>query len=141
MQAGDCGVPREGAGMVEERVRDDFEAYVEVQADYGRLAGGNRDEVEAFWKRTENETGALRSRLVLRDGTVLAERPAGSKHLHERVKKFLATDCECGHPVDEHWHGECEEDGCNCQMADVDEQLETATNIIAELASLLGIDP
>lgn len=121
-------------------IGNEHEAYVEIRVEWGRLAGGTREEIEDFWKRTEYDTGALPSRMLLRDGTELAKRPPGSKRLHDAIKKRLADKCECGHAFDDHFHSECEEEGCGCVMPDLDEVLESDTKLIQEMAELLGID-
>lgn len=74
-------------------IPDGHEAYIEIQGDWGRLAGGNRDEVEAYWERTKHTTGACKSRLVVGD-QVTEERSIGSERLRKRVARRLTEGAD-----------------------------------------------
>lgn len=100
-------------------MRDDHEAYIEIECDWGRMAGGTREEIEAYWAGLKEQTSAFATRLVLQDGTVIDKRPAGSAGLTRRLKKRLSAGFEA---------------------RDASMQVKDDTELIQELAALLRID-
>jgi hypothetical protein len=92
-------------------IKDGHEAYIEIQGDWGRLAGGTKDEIESFWEGTKHQTGGCKSRLII-NGQVMEERSIGSDGLRQQVTRRLT----------------------NCKWGDEDAEL------IAKLAELLGVD-
>lgn len=66
-------------------IPDNCEAYIEVKAAWGRMTGGTLAECQEFWKHGHEENEGCASRLVLQDGTVLAERGIVGERLRRRV--------------------------------------------------------
>lgn len=93
-------------------IPDDCEAFIEVKAVWGRMAGGALAECQEFWQHGHDENEGCASRLVLQDGTVLAVRGMVGERLRKRVVARLKS---------RQWND-----------ADAD--------IIQELAELLGVD-
>ena len=69
-------------------IPDGYVAYVEIQGDWGRLAGGTRDEVADYWEHMKHQTGACKSRLVI-GGAIVEERGIGSEALRLRIRERL----------------------------------------------------
>lgn len=100
-------------------MRDGYEAYIEIECDWGRMCGGDRKEIEAYWEGLKEQTSAFATRLVLQDGTVSDKRPAGSAGLTRRLRKRLSA---------------------TFRAQDASAQVKDDTALIQELAVLLRIN-
>lgn len=50
----------------------------------------------------------------------------------------LSDTCKCGHSIpDDHYHGDCDADNCDCTMPDMDEQAVLDAEMIAMAARII----
>lgn len=50
----------------------------------------------------------------------------------------LSDTCKCGHSIpDDHYHGDCDADNCDCTMPDMDEQAVLDAEMIATAARII----
>jgi hypothetical protein len=66
-------------------IPDGYEAYIEVKAQWARMAGGTLAECQDHFEHQKDENRGCASRIVLADGTVVAERGIVGDRLRKQI--------------------------------------------------------